>query len=150
MLKDVEKVGMAGNVVKVTEGFAKNFLIPQRLAKMVVKSELDFLDKVSKNKDVKKEVIASKIGMLAERIRTTHISVKKRAHDDGKLYGAVSAEEVVAALKAKDIIINKKQVEFAKTVKTLGEHVIFVKLNSRLRPELNLKVIEDKAFRKAA
>lgn len=150
MLKDVENVGMAGSVVKVSEGYAKNFLIPKGLAKLVTEKEKTFLDSVVKNKEVKKEVIATKIGMLAERIKNTHVSIKKRAHDDGKLYGAVSADDVVDALKTKEIVINKKQVEFDKTVKTLGEHTVFVKLNSKLRPELNIKVIEDKTFNKLA
>lgn len=148
MLKDLEKVGMAGTVVTVSEGYAKNFLIPQGVAKIVTEKEKVFLSQVVKNKTVKKEVIATKIGMLAEKIRSTHVSIKKRAHDDGKLYGAVSADEIIEALKAKDIIVNKKQIEFEKTVKTTGEHVIFVKLNSKLRPELNIKVIEDKSFNK--
>lgn len=144
MIKDLEHVGMAGQTVKVKDGYAKNFLIPRGFAKALSSGEKVFLEKTNKNREVKKEAIASKIGMLSEKIKNMHISISKRAHDDGKLYGSIGADEIVEALKAKDISINKKQVDFEKTIKTVGEHTAIIKLSSKLQPELSVKVIEDK------
>jgi large subunit ribosomal protein L9 len=89
-----------------------------------------------------REVLSSKAALLAERIRNMVVKIKKRAHDDGKLYGSVGADEVVALLKEKDVVINKKQVEFPKHIKHTGEHKVVIKLSSKLKPELTVKVVE--------
>jgi len=142
MLKDVEKVGMEGQVVTVANGYANNFLLPRKLAIKVTKSDMGFYkDRIAKKK-VATEVINSKAAMVAERIKSLHLTIKERAHDDGKLYGSVGSDEIVALLKAKDIKINKKQVEFDKSVRALGEHKITIKLSSKLKPQLTLKVVE--------
>ncbi len=144
MLKDLEKVGMAGQMVKVKEGFARNYLIPKGFAKKVNPKEENFLNKISKVKNIKKEAIASKIGMLGEKIKNIHVTIKKRVHDNGKLYGSVSADEIVSALKDKAIVISKKQVEIEKNIRTIGEHKVVIRLNSQVKPELTIKVVEDK------
>lgn len=145
MLKDLENVGMAGQVVKVKDGHALNFLIPNGFAKKADSKALPFLNSISKTKIVKKEIISSKIGMLAEKIKTLVVTIKKRAHDDGKLYGSVGVDDVVAALKEKDITVNKKQIDIEKTIRNVGEHTVIVKLSSKFKPILNIKVVEDKS-----
>jgi large subunit ribosomal protein L9 len=141
MLKDVEKVGMAGQVVKVSDGYATNFLIPRKLAKKVGANEKVFFEKRSVRSKLDVQALNSKIAMLAERIKNMHLVVKERVHDDGKLYGSVGADEVVELLKKKDININRKQVEFKKAVRSVGEHKVKVKLSSKFKPELVLKVV---------
>lgn len=136
---------MAGQTVKVKDGYAKNFLIPRGFAKTVSEGEKSFLENISKTKVVQKAAIASKMGLLCEKIKNMHVTISKRAHDDGKLYGSVGGDDIVEALKAKDVSINKKQVEIEKTVRTLGEHTVIIKLSSKLQPELTVKVTEDKS-----
>lgn len=144
MLKDVENVGMAGQVVKVNDGYAANFLLPKKLAIKVSDADLSFYENKSQKKEVAAQVLSSKASMLAERIKSIHLTIKQRVHDDGKLYGAVSANAIVELLKEKEINVNKKQIEFEKNIKTLGEHKVIVKLSSKLKPELTLKVVADK------
>ena len=140
MLKDVEKVGMAGQVIKVSDGYAMNFLIPHKLAMKVTESSLPFFKAKTVKQKVEVEVLSSKAAMLAERIKTIHITLKERVHDDGKLYGSVGSDEVVELLKEKGIIVTKKQIEFEKSIRTIGEHKITIKLSSKLKPQFTLKV----------
>ena len=119
MLKDVEKIGMAGQIIKVSDGYAMNFLIPRKLARKIAENENQFFSQQKKREVVNKEILNSKVAMLAEKIRNLHLIVKERVHDDGKLYGAVGADEIVEILKEKDISINRKQVEFKKAIRTL-------------------------------
>lgn len=141
LLKDVAGIGMAGQIVKVKDGYGQNFLVPRKLAVgITAKNESFFASKVSKVK-ADQAVIKTKMGMLAEHIRNIHVSIKKRSHDDGKLYGAVSADEMVAALARKDIAVNKKQVVFPKSIKTVGEHKVTIKLSSKMQPQCNVKVV---------
>lgn len=141
MLKDVENVGMVGQIVNVSDGYAQNFLFPRKLAVIVTEGNLAFFQSKQKKEKIAAEVVASKAAMLAERIKSIHLTVKEKTHNDGKLYGAVSADEVVDLLKEKEITINKKQVEFPKAIKEVGEHKVVIKLSSKLKPELTLKVV---------
>lgn len=140
MLKDVESVGMAGQIIVVSDGYATNFLFPRKLAVEVTASNLEFYQQKKVKQQVAAEVLSSKVAMMAERIKTLQLSIKERVHDDGKLYGAISADEIVDLLKAKEIIINKKQVEFEKAIKSVGEHKVTIRLSSKLKPQVTLKV----------
>jgi large subunit ribosomal protein L9 len=140
MLKDVERVGMVGQIISVSDGYAKNFLIPRKLAVEVTSDNKTFYEQKKQKEKVVAEVLNSKVAMLAERIKSLHVTIKERIHDDGKLYGALSAEEIVDLLKAKEIVINKKQVEFDKSIKSVGEHKVTIKLTSKLKPQLTVKV----------
>ncbi len=141
MLKDVEKVGMAGQVIKVSDGYASNFLIPRKLALKVTSENLDFFKNKVRKIEVNKKILTSKAAMLAEKIKNMHLTIKERSHNDGKLYGAIGADEIVMLLKDKGVSINKKQVEFTKSVRTTGEHKIVIRLSSKLKPELIIKVV---------
>lgn len=141
MLKDVEKIGMSGQVAKVADGYAMNFLIPRKLAVKVTNKEEVFFAKKEVKVKVDNKILNSKVAMLAERIKNMHLVVKERIHDNGKLYGAVGADEVVEMLKAKDVSVNRKQIEFKKAIRVVGEHKVAIRLSSKLKPELTLKVI---------
>jgi large subunit ribosomal protein L9 len=141
MLKDVENVGMSGQVVKVSEGYATNFLFPKKLAAKIDESNKKFYEGKQVREKITQEVLSTKVAMIAERIKGLRLSVKQKIHDDGKLYGALSADIVVDLLKQKEIAITKKQVEFVKNIKNVGEHKVIIKLSTKLKPELTLKVI---------
>lgn len=140
LLKDIEKVGMKGTVVKTADGFAENFIIPRKLGIKVSESELAFYQNKKVKEQVNAEVISSKVAMLAERIKSIHLSIKERAHDDGKLYGSVGADEIVELLKKQEVNVNRKQVEFDKAIRKVGEHKVTIKLSTKLKPQLTLKV----------
>jgi large subunit ribosomal protein L9 len=141
MLQDVENVGMAGSVVKVTDGYALNFLIPRKLAVKATDKCLLHHKASVKKQAVEKKVLGSKAAMLAERISNLHLTLKERVHNNDKLYGAVGADEIVELLKTKNIAVNRKQIEFVKTIKSVGEHNVTVKISSKLKPAFTLKVV---------
>ena len=143
MLKDVENVGMAGQMVKVAEGYAQNFLFPRKFAVRVGEGDQKFFAQKQVREKVSQEILTSKVAMLAERIKSLHVTIKQKVHDDGRLYGSLSAEAIVDCLKDKEITITKKQVEFIKNIKTTGEHKVTVRLSSKLKPELTIKVVAD-------
>jgi large subunit ribosomal protein L9 len=141
--KDVEKVGMAGEIIKVTDGYARNYLFPRQLAVQVTPdNEKQFTHQV-KQIEQRKEVIATKTSMLAERISDMSIKLQRKMHDDGKLYGAISAHEIVEALVKEGISISKSQVIFDKSIKTKGTHEVTIKLTSRLMPKIKVVVIPE-------
>ncbi|MCF7800048.1 50S ribosomal protein L9 [Candidatus Babeliales bacterium] len=141
MLKDVEKLGMAGQIIKVSDGYATNFLIPRKLAIKIGEQDLAFFKTKEKKVVADKQVLSSKAAMLAEKIKNMHLTIKKKAHDEGKLYGSISPDEIVDLLKEKEIVINRKQVEFPKAVRSVGDYSVIIKLSSKLKPEFLLKVV---------
>jgi len=142
LLKDVEKLGLAGEVLKVKDGFADNYLIPKKMAIKITPANEDFYKKRETVVEHHKEVVASKTSMLAEKIKSLQLKLKTKTHDDGKLYGSVSPADIVELLAEKGISVAKNQVEFGKSIKATGTYKITIKLSSKLKPELTLKVVE--------
>lgn len=143
LLKDIEKIGMAGEMIKTTEGYARNYLIPRKLAVEVTpENESSFKNRV-KTIEHKKEVVATQTSMLAERIKSTELVIKRKMHDEGKLYGSIGASDIVDLLAQKGISVSKSQIDFDKSIKTKGIYTITVKLSSKLQPTLKLKVLAE-------
>ena len=141
LLKDIERIGIAGEIVKVKEGFAQNFLLPRKLAMEVTKDNQKHFKKREKVIKDRKDVVESKSSMLAEKIKSINITLKRKTHDDGKLYGSINPQEIVELLGAKGISVSKSQVLFGKSIKSTGAYDVTIKLSSKLQPALNVKVI---------
>jgi len=142
LLKDVEKLGLAGEIVKVKDGYADNFLIPRKLAITVTPANEAFYKSKVKHVEHRKEVVASKTSMLAEKIKSLQIKIKTKTHDGGKLYGSVNPADIVDLLAEKGVSVSKSQIEFGKSIKSTGTYKVTIKLSSKLKPELTLKVVE--------
>lgn len=141
LTKDVEKVGFKGEIVSVPDGFGRNFLFPRKLAIEITPANEALFAQQRKVIENRKEVIATKTSMLAQRIQSTVVTLRRKMHDDGKLYAAVNAGEVVDLLAEKGIVIAKNQIEFEKSIKEQGSYSVVVKLSSKLRPTIMLKVV---------
>lgn len=141
LLKDIEKVGIAGEIITVTDGYAKNFLLPRKLGVIVTEGNFEFFQKRAKTIEHRKEVIESATSMLSEQIKGLILTLKKKIHDNDRLYAAVSQADVVELLAEKNIKVSKSQVLFDKSIKEAGSYPVTIKLSSKLQPQLTLKVI---------
>ena len=143
LLKDVEKVGMSGEIIKVSDGFGSNYLIPRKLGIEITSNNEQFYKKQVKSVEHRKEVISSKTSMLAEKIHSLKITLKKKMHDDGKLYGSINASEIVDMLAEKGISISKNQVEFGKSIKAKGTYDVTIKLSTTLKPSIAVTIVPE-------
>lgn len=143
LLKNVAKVGVAGEILKVADGYAQNFLFPNKLALQVTPSNEKFYQGKIKHIENRKEVIASATSMLAEKIKATSLVLKRKTHDSGKLYASIAPSDVVDLLVEKGISVSKSQVNFDKTIKSTGTYDVIIKLSSRLQPVLKLKIVSE-------
>jgi large subunit ribosomal protein L9 len=141
LLKDVENVGMAEQIVTVSDGFAYNFLIPRKFALEVTPASEGGFTKRIKVGEQRKEVIACKTSMLAERIKVLKPVVKAKVHDNDKLYGAVSEKDIVAVLAELGVRVAARQIIIERKIVTKGLHTVKVKLSNSLQPTFTLKVI---------
>lgn len=143
MLKNVQNVGLEGEIIKVAEGYALNFLIPRKLAVKATPAHEELSLKYKRDLVNRQEVISSKTSLLAEKIKTLSLVLKRKVHDDGKLYGAVNAIEVVELMAQSGVAVAKSQIEFDKNIKEKGTFEITVKLTSKLKPKVLLKVVPE-------
>lgn len=140
LLKDIEKVGIAGEILNVTDGYAKNYLFPRKLAVVVTDANLQFFAKRAKTVEQRKEVIETATSMLSEQIKGLVLTLQKKVHDNNRLYAAVNPSDIVDLLAEKNIKISKSQVIFDKSIKESGSHLVTIKLSSKLQPQLTLKI----------
>ena len=142
--KDVEKLGMAGQVVKVARGYAHNFLVPQKIGVQINENEIEHYKKLSEKVTVAKEVFESKVAMTAERLKSVKLTITRKVHNGDRLYGSIGADEVLPLLLELGFKVSKKQIDFPKVVKTTGEHQVSVKLTTKYIPTFTLKVVPEK------
>lgn len=139
--KDVEKIGLAGEIIQVGDGFARNFLIPKGLAvEITPHNKSQYLAKIRTVKN-RKEAIASQLSMLGEKINHISLTLKRKMHDNGQLYGAVNAAEIADALSRQGIAINKNQVEFEHIIKSKGSFKVIIKLAPTIKSSLTVTII---------
>lgn len=143
LLKDIEKIGMAGEVVKVSDGFGSNYIIPRKLGVEVTPAnEKSFANK-KKVVEKRKEVISTKTSMLAERIKSIKLTLKRKLHDGDKLYGSISSGEIADLLAEQGVSVAKNQIEFDKAIKAKGSYEVTIKLSSSLQPKVTVVIIPE-------
>jgi large subunit ribosomal protein L9 len=140
LLKDIVGLGMSGEIVKVSDGHALNYLLPRKLCVEVTKDNEAFFAKRKKTLEHRTEVIATATSMLAERVKATHVVIGRKAHDNGKLYGSVGTSEIAEAFKKEGISIAKNQVLLSKPIKEAGDYDVTIKLSSRFTPTAKISV----------
>ena len=140
LLKDVPSLGNAGQIKKVSDGHARNYLFPKGLAKVASSSDEARFKTDLKNTTVESSLAGSRVAALADQLKLTNIIIKKKVNDKGKLYGAIGEEDIVGLLAEKNIQVNKKQIEFTKAIRSVGSYSVIVKLTSKLKPEIRVTV----------
>jgi len=140
---DVKDLGRIGEVVNVKDGFARNFLVPQGLAvEASTKNVKAFEHEKKKIQEMAKKVKAGAAG-IAEKIAAARITIKAKAGEEDKLFGSVTSMDIVEALKAEGIEIDKKRIQLDEPIKRLGEYQIAVKLHSEVSAQLNVQVVPE-------
>lgn len=140
LIKRVEKLGQAGEVKEVTNGYGRNFLIPRGLALLatppVVHQWQNKLKADKKNKE--KELSAAK--KSAKGLARIIIEIKAKANKEGKLFGSISEQQIINLLKIKDINLTAKDLDYSEHIKALGEYEVSFSLRDGSKGKLKIKV----------
>lgn len=143
LVKDVEKVGVSGEIIKVSDGHAINFLIPRGLALEVTAANAASFEKKAREVNNRKEVIESKTSMLAEKIKSLKLVIKRKIHDNGLLYGSVGQTELAELLTKEGFKVAKNQIILDEPIKEKGSFHFTVKLSNSLQPQCTVKVVSE-------
>lgn len=136
-------LGEAGDVIDVKPGYARNFLIPQRIAVSATSANLRLFKDKEKEIAQKKETERKKSQTLQEALEGVKLTIKKKASDDGKLYGAVSARDVEEELKKLGNEVDRRMIVLGQQIKLVGDYEIMVKLVGGSKTHLPLTVMSD-------
>jgi len=143
LLKDVDNLGFADDVVKVKNGYARNYLIPQGYAVLATPSAKKQLEEKLRQRAHKEKHIIEEARKLAEKIKQLEIKIPAKAGKLGKLFGSVNNSHIAEALKAHGIDIDKKYIKvIGGNVKRLGKYTALIRLHREVIVELPFEVVK--------
>ncbi|HEX9796927.1 MAG TPA: 50S ribosomal protein L9 [Anaerolineales bacterium] len=140
LLKDVYKLGRAGEVKKVADGYGRNYLLPQGLAVMATKGAMGQADRIRQTAETERKRLNEELGSVAETIGQLTVAFPMKAGETGKLYGSVTTAMIAEAIEAElGTSIDKRTIE-SEPIRALGVHQAGVRLTIDLIPEVTILV----------
>ncbi len=138
----MSKLGEADSLVEVSDGYARNYLFPRKIAVPATSAEVAALEKRRSEKEKKLAEKRSEFEELAKKLSSLEFSIPVDAGEGGKLFGSVTSQDIAAEVqKSANIEIDKKKIELADPIKALGEYSIPVKLFQDVTANLKVKII---------
>ncbi len=141
LIKDVEKLGYANDIVDVKPGYANNYLLPQGYAKVATESAKKVLAENIRQRAHKEAKILADAQALAEKIENLPLTLTAKAEEE-KIFGSVTSADLAAALAEKGVEVDRKAIELD-AVKTLGEYVATVKLHREVKATIHFSVVAE-------
>ncbi|NLT94008.1 MAG: 50S ribosomal protein L9 [Clostridia bacterium] len=139
--EDIKGLGKKGEVVEVKEGYARNYLLPKKLAVEATQGNLKELDRQKQIKMAKAEKERQEAEKLAEKINEVTLTLKAKCGENGKLFGAVTSKDIAEnLLKAYNINIDKRKIDLSENIKSTGDYAIKVKLHPQVVADLKVIV----------
>src|SRR5438128_8275744 len=129
LLDDVAKVGRRGEVRDVSDGYARNFLIPKKLALSATQGNLNNLDHIKKQQEAKADRIKSDADALRERIEALTYEERRQASEEGKLFGSVTSQDIAEFLEQHRIPVERRRIHLDEPIKSLGETMVAIRLH---------------------
>ena len=141
--EDIDKLGSRGEVVKVASGYARNFLIPKRLAVAATDSNKKIVEQERQahlRKEAKQQGEAQD---LAKLLNGVSVTIAQKAGENDQLFGSVTSKDVADALAAKNFTIDRRKIQLDEPIKQLGEYKIPVRLHKEVTAEITVVVAKE-------
>jgi large subunit ribosomal protein L9 len=143
LTKDVYKLGRAGDIKKVADGYGRNFLLPQGLAVLATPGALRQTDRIREEATKRRAALNQEMGSVAEVLNGISLAFAAKAGETGKMYGSITSQDVADAIKEKTGIEVKRQQVDLQSVRELGEYTASIRLTMDLVPELQVVVYRE-------
>jgi len=141
--EDVEKLGSRGQLVKVSPGYARNFLLPKRLAVAATESNKKIVEQERQahlRREAKEVADASDLGKLMANVSVT---IAQKAGENDQLFGSVTTKDIAEALEKQGYTIDRRKIVLEEPIKTLGEYKVAVKLHKEVTAEIAVHVTKE-------
>jgi large subunit ribosomal protein L9 len=150
LVKPVEGLGGEGDQVKVRAGYARNYLLPRKIAVSLNAANQKHVEALKKRRVGREQDELTVAQELAKKLEKTSLAFAVKTGEGGKMFGAITATDVHEKLTAAGIVLEKKRIHLHTPVKTLGKHTVKVKLHADVSVELNFDVVSENPIEPAA
>jgi len=141
----VDNLGRRGDVVKVAAGYARNYLLPRKLALAVTSNNTRQIEREKKIAEVHEAEERSQADAIAQRIAQLEIEIARRVGENNTLYGSVTSADIAHALQAKGFEVDKRKIQLSDPLKALGESTVPIKIHRDVTAQLRVKVVPEQA-----
>jgi large subunit ribosomal protein L9 len=141
--EDIDKLGARGEIVKVAPGYARNFLLPKRLAVTATDANRKIVEQERQahlRKEAKQKTEADDLGKL---LAGTTVTISQKAGENDQLFGSVTAQDIVNALAAKNFTIDRRKVQLEEPIKQLGTYQVALRLHKDVTTEIGVNVVRE-------
>ena len=139
----VDNLGRRGEIVKVAAGYARNFLLPRKLALPATAGNKKHVERERKIMETREAEEKAQASTVAARLAAVEISISRRTGDTDQLYGSVTGGDIADFLKAKGFEIDRRKLILPEPIKTIGEHTVPLKLHREVTVPLTVKVVKE-------
>lgn len=143
LTQPVDKLGGEGQQVRVRAGFARNFLIPRNMAMPVNRANKKYVEALNARREAREKQEREHAEAVLAKLETVSFAIVVKTGDGGKMFGSVTANDLVERLKEEGIELEKKQLNLYSPVKTLGKHTTKIKLHPEISFELEWEVVSE-------
>ena len=144
LLKEtIYKVGTVGDVVRVKNGYGRNYLVPQGKAMKVTTENVNEVARQKKVLSVKKEAEFQEKRSLAEKIKGISLELKYKITEEKQLYGSVLDTDIIKALADKGVTLERRMVRIGEPIRKLGEYTILIHLAPKIESEIKVSILAD-------
>jgi large subunit ribosomal protein L9 len=143
LLDDVTKVGRRGEVREVSDGYARNFLIPKKLALSATQGNLKNLEHIKQQAEAKADRVKSDAEGLRAQIEALVYEERRQASEEGKLFGSVTAQDIVDFLGSRGVKVDRRRLTLDEPIKALGEFSVSMRLHPDVTAQLRVNVVRD-------
>jgi large subunit ribosomal protein L9 len=141
--EDVEKLGTRGQLVKVTSGYARNFLLPQRLAVAATESNKKIVEQERQAHLRKEAKLVADAGDLAKLMSNVSVTIQQKAGENDQLFGSVTSKDIAEALEKQGYTIDRRKIVLDEPIKTLGEFKVTLRLHREVPAEITVHVAKE-------
>lgn len=141
LMQDVKSLGKKGEIVKVSDGYARNFILPKKLGVEATKQSLYDLKLQKDAEDRKQQEILEEARQLGKKLEASEVNLKIKAGEGGKTFGSISTKEIAAALNEQSgLNLDKKKIQLSEPIKNAGSYTVGVKIHPKVAVELKVVV----------
>jgi large subunit ribosomal protein L9 len=141
--EDVEKLGARGELVKVAPGYARNFLLPKRLAVAATESNKKIVEQERQGHLRKEAKLVSDASELSKMMSGVSVTIKQKAGENDQLFGSVTSKDIAEALEQQGYTIERRKIALDEPIKTLGEFKVTLRLHKEVPAEITVHVVKD-------
>lgn len=144
LLQDVKSLGKQGEIVDVSDGYARNFILPKKVGLEANSKNMNDLKLQKANEEKKAQELLEAAKELAKVLETKEVVVKMKSGEGGKTFGSISSKEIASEAKKQcDLELDKKKIQLPEPIKALGAYEVTVKLHPKVSAKLKVKVVEE-------